>query len=167
MSVVAGLGSPGSRVAVGGAALKCGVLTSQSRLFTLTRKGASLMSSNPTRRIPPNASQADEESFAALKAIDDYKPANASYSLAAITTAWQSLEAKQHAETQAAAALAAARDEATSAEWDFHNLILGAKEQVIAQYGKDSNEVQAIGLKKKSEYAKSTGRKSATTEAVK
>ncbi|MDQ6631631.1 MAG: hypothetical protein M3Y82_07715 [Verrucomicrobiota bacterium] len=30
---------------------------------------------------------------------------------------------------------------------------LGAKKQVIAQYGEDSNEVQSIGLKKKSERA--------------
>jgi hypothetical protein len=125
------------------------------------------MSSNPTRRIPPNVIQADEESFAALKAIDTYAPANAAYSLAAITAAWEATEAKQHAETQAAAAFAASRDEATDAEWDFHNLILGMKEQVIAQYGKNSNEVQSIGLKKKSEYAKGGGRKSGNGEPVK
>ena len=37
-------------------------------------------------------------------------------------------------------------------EWAFHNLILGAKEQVIAQYGKDSTQVQELGLKRKSDY---------------
>ena len=30
--------------------------------------------------------------------------------------------------------------------------MLGVKEQVIAQYGKNSDQVQALGLKKKSEY---------------
>jgi hypothetical protein len=40
---------------------------------------------------------------------------------------------------------------AVAAEWEFHNLMLGAKDQVIAQFGRDSNEVQAIGLKKSSE----------------
>jgi hypothetical protein len=29
--------------------------------------------------------------------------------------------------------------------------VLGAKDQVIAQFGRDSNEAQAVGLKKKSE----------------
>ena len=30
--------------------------------------------------------------------------------------------------------------------------MLGAKDQVVAQYGRDSNEVQSVGLKKASEY---------------
>jgi hypothetical protein len=45
----------------------------------------------------------------------------------------------------------AAMDAARAAEWAFHNAMLGVKDQVIAQFGKDSNEVQALGLKKKSE----------------
>ena len=53
---------------------------------------------------------------------------------------------------QAQATADSERDNAVAAEWDFHNFVLGAKEQVIAQFGKDSNEVQSIGLKKKSEY---------------
>src|SRR5947209_19807643 len=69
-----------------------------------------LMSSNPTRRIQPAVLQADIESFAALQAITDYAPANAAYTVAAITAAKQNMETKQTAETQAAAALAAARD---------------------------------------------------------
>jgi hypothetical protein len=60
--------------------------------------------------------------------------------------------AAQEAETQAAAALAAARDDAVAAEWSYHNLVLGMKDQVLAQFGRDSNEAQAVGLKKKSEY---------------
>jgi hypothetical protein len=44
------------------------------------------------------------------------------------------------------------RDATTAAEWDFHNTMLAVKEQVIAQFGKNSDQVQALGLKKKSEY---------------
>jgi hypothetical protein len=47
--------------------------------------------------------------------------------------------------------LATARDNAVTAEREFHNLMLGAKDQVTAQFGRDSNEVQALGLKKASE----------------
>ena len=64
---------------------------------------------------------------------------------------WADLEAAQLAEAQAKAAYDAARDNAVKAEWDFHNLILGVKDQVASQFGRDSNEYQALGLKKKSE----------------
>ena len=56
--------------------------------------------------------------------------------------------------TQAAAAVAAAWDDAAAREREFHNLMMGVKDQVIAQFGKDSNEVQSIGLKKASEYSR-------------
>ena len=116
------------------------------------------MSSNPTRRIQPAVLQADIESFAALQAITDYAPVNAAYTVAAITAAKQNMEAKQTAETQAAAALAAARDGAVEAEWAFHSAVLGSKTQVDAQYGESSDQRQAVGRKKKSERARPTRR---------
>ena len=112
------------------------------------------MANNPTRRIAPAVLQADLESFAALQAITNYTPANAAYTLAAITALKQSMEAKQTAETQAAAALASARDTATDGEWEFHKAMLGSRTQVNAQFGENSDQVQSVGLKKKSEYKK-------------
>ena len=106
---------------------------------------------NETNRIKPALIDADEESFAALKAIANYAPANSAYTLAAIEQAHEEMRAARVQETQADAAAKAARDNATSREWNFHNLILGSKDQVTAQFGRDSNEVQAIGLKKASE----------------
>jgi hypothetical protein len=96
-----------------------------------------------------------------LQAITAYAPVNPAYSMTAVTAASTALAAAQQAETQAAAAAAAARDNAAAREWEFHNLMLGVKDQVIAQFGKDSNEVQSIGLKKTSEYSrpKSRGKK--------
>ena len=41
---------------------------------------------------------------------------------------------------------------AAAAEWEFHDTMLAVKEQVIAQFGKNSDQVQALGLKKKAEY---------------
>ncbi|HEY5232033.1 MAG TPA: hypothetical protein VIK35_00670 [Verrucomicrobiae bacterium] len=41
-----------------------------------------------------------------------------------------------------------------AAQWTFHNALLGAKQQVLAQFGDDSDEAQALGLTKKSERAK-------------
>lgn len=117
------------------------------------------MADNPTRRIPPTTLQADIESFAALQAIANYAPANAAYAVAAIVAAKQNMEAKQTAETQASAAYDAARDTAADTEWEFHKLITGAKTQVEAQFGPNSDEIQALGRKKKSEYARPTRRK--------
>ena len=61
------------------------------------------------------------------------------------------MQAAQEAEINAQNALDSARDNAAAAEWDFHNTMLGVKDQVVAQYGKDSNELQSMGLKKASE----------------
>lgn len=125
------------------------------------------MTSKPTRRIPPTQLQADIEAFDALKAIDGYAPANPAYTVDAITAKRKAMEDKQAAETQAAAAADAARDDSASSEWDYHDVMLGAKEQIAAQFGKDSNKYQSLGMKKKSEYAKATGRKAKTPAPVK
>jgi len=110
------------------------------------------MAKNESKRLAPGALADDEASFNALKEVTGYAPSNASYSVAAITTAHNDAKAAQADEDQAAAALRTARDMATSKEWTFHNLILGAKDQVRGQFGKDSVQVQEIGLKRTSEY---------------
>ncbi len=53
----------------------------------------------------------------------------------------------------------AARDEGVAVEVEYHNAILSSRAQVVAQFGKDSNEVRAVGLKKVSEYRKPTWNK--------
>jgi hypothetical protein len=63
----------------------------------------------------------------------------------------RAMEEARQAEVRALQALAAARDAAAAAEWAFHEGILGARAQVLAQYGPDSNAIQLLGLKKKSE----------------
>jgi hypothetical protein len=106
---------------------------------------------NESRRLSPALIGADEGSFAALQAVTGYAPANQTYTLAAVTSAHAALQSTQTAERQAEAAYQAARDNAVAREWEFHNLMLGVKDQVTAQFGRDSNEVQSIGLKKSSE----------------
>jgi hypothetical protein len=44
-------------------------------------------------------------------------------------------------------------------EVEYHNAILSSRAQVVTQFGKDSNKVRAIGLKKVSEYRKPTWNK--------
>jgi len=110
------------------------------------------MAKDETKRIMPAVIQSDKDSFAALQTTAGYKPANVAYDIPPLTVALSDMSTAQQLDAQAAAAAAAARDNAVAKEWNFHNLVLGAKDQVIAQFGRDSNEAQAVGLKKKSEY---------------
>ncbi len=54
-------------------------------------------------------------------------------------------------EIRAAQALERARNAAVAAEWGLHNTLLMAKNEVRVQYGDDSDAIQAVGLKKRSE----------------
>jgi hypothetical protein len=110
------------------------------------------MAKNESKRLNPSALDADTTAFAALQAITNYAPANPVYTAAAISAAHAALVSAQQEEARAAAAAAAARDVAVAAEWAFHNLMLGGKDQVVAQFGRNSNEVQSLGRKKTSEF---------------
>lgn len=110
------------------------------------------MAKNETKRIKPSLLQMDKDCFAALETVAGYASVNPRYALDALKTTRGDLSSAQEAEAQAIAAAVAARQSAVAKEWEFHNLILGAKDQVVAQFGRDSNEGEAVGLKKKSEY---------------
>jgi hypothetical protein len=110
------------------------------------------MAKNQSKRLPPLKFKADEVGFAALQSITGYTPINPSYAIEAVRATHAELQSLRSAEAQAVAAATAARDNTVAKEWEFHNLMLGVKDQIIAQFGKDSNEVQALGLKRKSEY---------------
>lgn len=110
------------------------------------------MAKNESRRLKPSDLVADREIYAAVKGIAGYAPANPAYTLAALDAAHAELQTKLEQETQAEAEWMAARDKAVAATWNFHNTILGTKDQITAQFGPNSNEVQAVKLKKKAEY---------------
>ena len=110
------------------------------------------MAKNETRKIDPATLAEDLEIYAALKDIDGYAPANPAYTVPALDVLRATLSTTETAEAQAAAAFETARDNRVAAQWGMHNGILGAKAQVTAQFGPNSNEVQAMKLKKKTEY---------------
>ncbi len=110
------------------------------------------MAKNQNDRIRPAQLQADLDACTALQSFGDYSPSNPACATAAATSKLSAMKAAQEAEVNVQNALASARDSAAAAEWDFHNTMLDVKDQVVAQYGKDSDQVQSLGLKKKSEY---------------
>jgi hypothetical protein len=110
------------------------------------------MAKNQHKRLVPSTLADDETAFNALQNITGYTPANPAYAVTAITQALTDMRTAQAVEDQAVAALATARDQAIGKEWAVHNLMLGVKDQVKAQFGKDSTQVQELGLKRVSEY---------------
>jgi len=124
------------------------------------------MAKNETKRLRPAQIQLNKDHFANLKKIAAYAPANPAYTLALIDASETTMNADGAAEAQALAAAAAARDTAVASEWKHHNLMLGARDQVVAQFGRDSNEAQMVGLTKKSER-KTPGRKPTKTTPTK
>ena len=110
------------------------------------------MAKDQTSRLSPKLVQEDINAFTGLKSIKGYKPANANYVAEKGKTLYDKLPKLHEIEKNAKNAFDLAHDASNKAEWDFHNYMLGAKDQVIAQFGDDSNEVQNLGMKKKSDY---------------
>jgi hypothetical protein len=114
------------------------------------------MAKNETKQLAPSVLVEDREVYAAIKVITNYAPANPEFSQAALDASHDAMVKAQEAEAQAAAKWAAARDDKVAAEWGFHNKTLGGKDQVKAQFGPNSNELQSLKLKKKTEYKSPT-----------
>lgn len=104
------------------------------------------------RRRSSSEMKKDQEAFEAVQNIDGYKPVKEEASVEALEALYQDLLAKRKTETQKKGELKAARDNTVAAEYAFHKAVLKMKDQVKAQFGDDSNELQSLGLKKKSEY---------------
>lgn len=115
-------------------------------------------------RVSPKQILKDIESYHALCTLTDYKANNPANSREAADAAYKRLrEAEQNAvATQVAAAAGA--DALAAARRDIHDVILGAKNEAKALYGPSSDQVAALGLKKKSEKARKSKPKVTKTE---
>jgi hypothetical protein len=124
------------------------------------------MAKDETRIIDAGTLKTDAEVLAAIQGMKDYSPARPELAIARLNAADTALTDATTAFTQAEGAYEAARDAMVAAQWARHNTLLGAKQQVVAQFGDDSDEAQAVGLTKKSERAKPAARaKAAATPA--
>ncbi|MEB3213038.1 MAG: hypothetical protein VKL39_16920 [Leptolyngbyaceae bacterium] len=108
-------------------------------------------SSQTNRNLPAPTLRQDVDSFNGLSYVKDYMSNRPDASREVLQNAYQTMIAQQQAEIEQQAAYKAAVDAKRQAEWDFHKAVLAMKEVVRGQFGSDSNEAQAVGLKKKSE----------------
>ncbi|MFN6566169.1 hypothetical protein [Dendronalium sp. ChiSLP03b] len=112
------------------------------------------------RRLPPQTISQDVTSFHGLQTISTYNTTRADASEANLQLTYQAMLTQQQTENEKLALYRAAADAARLAEWEFHNAVLAMKEVVRGQYGSDSDQAQAVGLKKKSERKRPTRKKS-------
>ncbi|MGA9993785.1 MAG: hypothetical protein WBP93_00080 [Pyrinomonadaceae bacterium] len=124
------------------------------------------MAHNHTRPLKPSIIATDRDSVAAVQSITDYAPANRDYSVQSLLDAQTEMDAKASAAAQAEAAFRTARDEAVASTHRYHNKVVGMRDSVGAQYGKDSNQFQSVGRKKTTEYKK-PARTTRTTKTTK
>jgi hypothetical protein len=112
------------------------------------------MAQDQTHRLAPRLIQEDIATLSAIQGVTGYAPSNTAFALTALTAKQTSMNTAQATEVQKQGDADAARDAANAAEWVFHNAILGAKAQIKAQFGEDSDQWQSMGMKKKSERKK-------------
>ena len=112
------------------------------------------------QRLSPNALAELKGEFTNLKNMADYAPFKDEHKVAAIQTVETALDSLIIEEAQAIAKLAALRDSIAESGTEFAQKMKGARQQVIAQFGEDSAEVQALGLKRASD--RQTGQRKKT-----
>ena len=111
------------------------------------------------RRLKPVLTTSNKNALAKIKPLKGYKPTQDEFALGELVAADKEVDEAREAEAQAAQDFKAAKSRAIAAEWALHNKILGAKKHIISLFGENSDEVQVVGLKKKSEWKRSGGRK--------
>ncbi len=101
----------------------------------------------------PNSTtiEADRAVVAAMQDVSDYAPTNPACSAAALRELVSNLALAEETELRARRALEVAREQTVEATIRLHNTVLETKVQVMAQYGRNSPLVHAVGLKQKSE----------------
>ena len=103
--------------------------------------------------------ESDRDTLVALKRMENYTAINPAFSVQNMVELEASLVQAEEKTLLLHRDLAAARDEEIAAAQAFHQAIIGAKSCVMAQFGNDSPEVQAIGLKKRSDRKRPVRRK--------
>jgi hypothetical protein len=117
-----------------------------------------------SKRIPAKVIDADVHSLHGLSVITNYLPVRNEATPEALKQAYEAMLAQQKKEDELMATVKAAFDAARHAEVEFHDAVLSMKESVRGQFGPNSDEAQAIGYKKKSEYKRR--RRTAKAEAT-
>ena len=111
--------------------------------------------SNP---VSPLTLANDHVTVAALQMMPDYQPVNPVYSTAHLLQLQTSVTETTQTVQMAEIALVEARLAQMVASHAYHDAVVGARAQVVAQYGPDAAAVALVGLTRKSERKRPTKR---------
>ncbi|MGB3296693.1 MAG: hypothetical protein WBA76_00380 [Phormidesmis sp.] len=114
-----------------------------------------------SRRVSARKLTDDIAALHGLNTIIGYTTSRAEATPKGLKLAYDNMLAQQKKETELAATMKSAADAARQAEVEFHSAVLAMKESIRGQFGPNSDEAQAVGYKKKSEYKKRPRRRSA------
>ncbi len=117
-----------------------------------------------TTSVPSPTLAADHATVKALQGMLDYQPTNPAYSTAHLLQVQATLTQAEQAEKAAEVALEQARRVRAETSHIYHDLVVGSRVQVVAQYGIDSGAVSLVGLTRKSERKRPVRRQTATQQ---
>ena len=112
------------------------------------------MATSSHTRVAPTQLDTDVDTYSALRGLVGYTPRNVRFSTDSAGAALAAMRAADEAAIQANNALTVARESLIAAQKDFHEIILGVKAEAKVIFGEDSDEVAALGLKRKSDRAR-------------
>ena len=104
-------------------------------------------------RLSPNQLAETKSGFAGLKGIAGYKSSNAEYDVAVIQPVKTAIDTLTAQGAKLLVQLGEVRDRIAANGIQFTQKMKGAAQQVIAQFGDDSMEIQTLGRKRSSERA--------------
>lgn len=114
--------------------------------------------------VPTPTLAADHATVKALQGLIDYQPTNSTYSIANLLQLQATLTQAEQAEKAAEVALEQARSVRAETSHLYHDLVVGSRVQVVAQYGTDSSAVSLVGLTRKSERKRPVKRQATTQQ---
>lgn len=112
------------------------------------------MASATSKRVAAQQIEADVDAYSALLGIPTYIPRNPRNSTESAGAALQAMRAADIAVIQIQNTLAQARETLIASEREFHEIMLGVKDEAKVLFGDDSDEIAALGIKRKSDRAR-------------
>jgi hypothetical protein len=97
------------------------------------------------KRLSPNQLAELKKDYAGLKTIDDYNPQKVEYKTEKVEEVDTKLDNLIDLRAQKKAELDNLDDEIADTGKDYTQVMKGARQQVVAQYGDDSPEYEAVG----------------------
>ncbi len=111
-------------------------------------------------RLASDRLHADERAAQALKSLPTYASPNPQLSREAVQETLDVLQAKRNQVQTLQQALNVASTNLIETEWQLHATMQGVKSQAVAQFGVNSSEIEALGLKRKIDRKKPSRKQS-------